>query len=100
MSSFQTVMTHDLEKLVRSDQRVQIIDVRETFEYEAGHIPGSINNPLSNFDLNKLKKEDHYYLVCASGSRSLQAAKALASYGYKVTNVLGGMGAYRGATTR
>lgn len=100
MSSFKTVMAHDVEKRVRSGQSVQIIDVREPVEYAAGHIPGSQNNPLSAFDLNKLNKATEYYIVCASGSRSLQAAKALASYGYRVINVMGGMGAYQGATVK
>ncbi|MFV0255711.1 MAG: rhodanese-like domain-containing protein [Erysipelotrichaceae bacterium] len=76
----------------------EIIDVREVFEYEMGHIPGSVNMPLSELGdkFEELKKETAYFLICQSGSRSAMAGEFLGMQGYDVTNVLGGMGSWPG----
>ncbi|MDY0214311.1 MAG: rhodanese-like domain-containing protein [Bacilli bacterium] len=100
MSSFKTVMSNDLLMMIRSGNTLNIIDVRETYEFERGHIPGAINIPLSAFDLNKLDKSKEYYVVCETGARSIEVAKALAQYGYKIINVMGGTSAYRGMLVR
>ncbi|MFW8053757.1 rhodanese-like domain-containing protein [Vagococcus fluvialis] len=78
--------------------KVTIIDVRETFEYEMGHIPESINMPLSELGetFETLEKETPYFLICQSGSRSATAGEFLGMQGYDVTNILGGMGSWPG----
>ena len=50
-----------------------IIDVREPAEFAAGHIPGSVNMPLSEFDPHALP-EGRVILSCAAGIRSVHAA--------------------------
>ena len=78
--------------------KLNIIDVRETFEYEMGHIQNALNLPLSELGetFETLEKGTAYYLICQSGSRSAMAGEFLGSKGYDVTNVLGGMGAWPG----
>lgn len=78
--------------------KFEIIDVREISEYDAGHIPGSINLPLSELGdiYTTLEKEKEYYLICQSGGRSAMAGEFLGSEGFNVTNVLGGMGSWPG----
>ena len=78
--------------------KLEIIDVRESFEFEMGHIPGSISLPLSELGntFETLKKETRYYLICQSGSRSGVAGEFLGMQGYDVTNILGGIGAWPG----
>lgn len=69
-----------------------IIDVREKFEYENGHIKGVNNIPLSEFRerVNEIPKDKPVYLHCRSGQRSYNAALILKSLGYdKVYNVTG-----------
>lgn len=100
MSSFKTVMTNELELLLKGPNPINLIDVREPYEYRSGHIPGAINMPLSDFHIDKLDKNQEYYLICFSGSRSIEAARALANYGYKVINILGGTSLYRGVLKR
>ena len=53
-----------------------IVDVREANEFEAGHIPGALLNPLSVFDPATLPVGDGKRIVlsCRSGKRSLTAA--------------------------
>ncbi|HBA02856.1 MAG TPA: rhodanese-like domain-containing protein, partial [Clostridium sp.] len=44
-----------------------------------------------------LKKENEYYLMCQTGSRSSLACRRLTKEGFNVINVRGGIGAYKGA---
>ncbi len=75
----------------------KIIDIRTPYEYQAGHIPNSINiekelllsNP--NYYLNK---EEKYYLYCKSGIRSEKVVKYLNSIGYNTINIPGGYNNY------
>ena len=96
---YKTIMALELEEIVRKN-KVNIIDVREEDEIKAGHIPGIIHMPLSEFGkhLDKINKNEHYYIVCRSGQRSGVASKFLSEQGFDVTNVLGGMMTYQGKT--
>ena len=76
-----------------------LLDVRDPGEYAAGHIPGSVNLPLSEIR----SAEDRFpdmdtplFVYCLSGARSSKAIAALGEMGYtKLTN-LGGIRAWRG----
>lgn len=83
-------------------QVLNVIDVRERNEFTIGHIPKSINLPLSTLALNTkaLSKEKDYYIICASGGRSSVATTLLNKFGYNVTNVEGGIAAWKGALIR
>lgn len=69
-----------------------IIDVREAYEYEKGHIKGAINIPLSELRdrIDEIPKDKPVYLHCRTGQRSYNAALALQNLGfYNVTNITG-----------
>lgn len=89
-----TISTDELEK--KLPQKPQIIDVRESFEFQRGHIPGAKNVPLSK--INNYTPKDQVYVICQSGMRSKKAAKQLMRQGYDVINVRGGMSAWTGTT--
>lgn len=78
---------------------LNIIDVREVFEYTGGHIPEAISLPLSELGqrYTELDPQLHYYVICHTGSRSTSGCAFLASQGYQVTNVMGGMSTWKGA---
>lgn len=63
----------------------QLIDVREPDEFAAGHIPGTTNIPLSEFQdrVDEISEDSPIVLVCATGGRSGRAATFLASMGYE-----------------
>ena len=73
-----------------------VVDVREPYEYAAGHVPGAINIPMATIPvrLQDLPGGD-VYVICESGARSWQVASFLAQRGVVVTNVDGGTGAWR-----
>lgn len=74
----------------------QLIDVRETHEFQNGHIKGARNIPLSKLREHVLAKNKKYLLICQSGMRSKKAYKILNKANFDVTNVNGGMRAWRG----
>lgn len=83
-------------------KKVEIIDVREDFEYQLGHIPHAKNLPLSRLGVDQLEGdvEKEFYLVCQSGARSENACIFLANQGYNVVNILGGTAAWPGELSR
>jgi rhodanese-related sulfurtransferase len=76
-------------------EEIILIDVRTPEEYEAGHIPGSLNIPLDTVEeevIDRYPPEDHQVMVyCRSGARSAQAAAILAEQGYDPVYDLGGI---------
>ena len=64
---------HDAFVKLQRDDAGAIVDVREPHEFIAGHIPGAINHPLSQFDPNDLPRDQPIVLVCQAGSRSAKA---------------------------
>lgn len=62
-----------------------IIDVREPYEYDAGHVEGAINIPLSKLphNISELDKSAEIIVYCASGARSSVAEKLLIGYGFE-----------------
>ncbi len=83
----------NLEKFVaaQADGAV-VIDVREPFEYAAGHVPGARLLPLSQVSVRaaELPKDEPVYVICATGNRSLVAADYLARAGVDAWSVAGG----------
>lgn len=79
--------------------KIDLIDIREPYEYASGSIKSAKNIPMSKLlgDMGKyLNKEKTYYIMCQSGGRSRSAAKMLTNQGYHVIDVAGGMGSYVG----
>lgn len=77
----------------------QFIDVREPFEYQAGHVPGFRNVPLGQLKnkLADIDKSKDVVVMCRSGARSMQAAKLLKKNGVaNVFNVTGGISRWTG----
>jgi rhodanese-related sulfurtransferase len=83
-----------------------LLDVREDDEVAAGRIAGSTHIPLGQLAARtfELDRNRPVITVCRSGGRSSQAAQFLATQGYDVANLTGGMTAWtaegRPVTTR
>src|SRR5271157_3698431 len=77
-----------------------VIDVRESDEWRQGHLPNAIGIPRGFLELRVEEKvPDHktpVILQCASGTRSLLAARTLRELGYEnVFNLTGGFNAWK-----
>lgn len=83
-----------------NNEKLTILDVRESYEYEAGHIPSAKNFPLSSLrmEFTKLDKSQKYYIICQAGGRSAKAYKFLEAQGFDVINIEGGMNSWPGDT--
>ncbi|MFI0907211.1 rhodanese-like domain-containing protein [Streptomyces sioyaensis] len=72
---------------------VQLIDVRNPAEYEAGALPGARNIPLAGLRhrIGELDPDRPVVLYCRSGNRSVIAAALLEAHGFgDVCDVVGG----------
>lgn len=77
----------------------QYVDVRTTGEFSARKVKGFMNIPVETLGkrLKELDPEKPVVVMCASGSRSMRAAKILSKAGYKdIINVSGGISSYPG----
>lgn len=92
------ITAKEVQQTMEQGGKLNLIDVREVDEVEAGHIPGIIHIPLGllEFRLLELNKRESYIMVCRSGGRSARATQLLESNGFNVTNMIGGMLAWEG----
>jgi rhodanese-related sulfurtransferase len=73
-----------------------LIDVREDYEYVAGHVPGARLTPLFHLGsvITQLPSSEPVYVICASGNRSKAAAGMLRRVGLEAYSVAGGTAAW------
>ncbi len=86
----------------QSDENAVILDVRTPEEFETSRIPNSKNidfyNP-QNFmlEIEKLDKDNSYYVYCRTGVRSANSCQLMNELGFdKVYNLLGGIVEWKG----
>lgn len=82
------------------DQRLVVIDVRSATAYSAGHLCGAINFPhrlMSAAALEVLDKDKLYVTYCdgIGCNGSTKGALRLASAGYRVKELIGGLDFWR-----
>ena len=96
MRKFNSIEVNNLDELL---PKINLIDIRESYETSSGSIKGAKKVPMNTLLQNPekyLNKNDEYYIMCQSGMRSSRTSKALDKLGYKVINVTGGFGSYNG----
>ena len=84
----------DYRDLYEHREDWQILDVRETFEWNAGHIEGAVHIPLGEViagrERGQLDPTRPVLVVCKSGNRSELAALMLQARGVDARNLEGG----------
>jgi rhodanese-related sulfurtransferase len=80
-------------------QGAYVLDVREAWEFENGHVPQAHHVALNTIpeQLNNLPKDQQLWIICQSGGRSMTAANYLEAQGFDVVSVAGGTGSWIGA---
>ena len=73
------------EEFIQGYRKAQLIDLREPKEFEAGHILGARNIPMTQFNnrYKEIRPDLPVYLYCQNSGRSARAALNLKKKGYK-----------------
>ncbi|MEK4028832.1 rhodanese-like domain-containing protein [Pseudobacillus sp. FSL P4-0506] len=81
----KAVQSLSQEEFIKGYRKAQLIDVREPNEFEAGHILGARNIPLTQMKtrMKEIRPDKPVYLYCQSGLRSGRAAQTLYKKGYR-----------------
>lgn len=96
----KTISTKEfLEVLPNLTSDDVIVDVREVDEFEQGHIPNSLNMPLSTIGKHvpTLQKFKNIYLICESGGRSSATKEVLKTTGIETIDVCDGLASLKSA---
>jgi hydroxyacylglutathione hydrolase len=76
-----------------SNGKIKVIDVRKESEYAAEHVEDAYSKPLQYINdwIRDINADEHIYIHCAAGYRSMLAASILQARGYRnFTEVEGG----------
>lgn len=87
----------ELKSKIDQNEDFQLIDVRETFEYEVSNLNG-LNIPLSGIliESEKIARDKPVIIQCRSGKRSAQAVMILEQQGFdNLANLKGGILAWK-----
>ena len=94
----RSVLPAELEERLARGDDIDLVDVRERYEWDTGRIAGARLVPLAALDreLDSFREGREIVIYCKSGARSLQAARQLASSGISnVSNLTGGIARWR-----
>ena len=97
IDTIRSISAEDFAKEVQENGQA-IFDVRKDGEYLSEHIENAQHTSLEfiNEHLSAFPKDDHFYVHCAGGYRSVIAASILKSRGYhNLTDVAGGYDAIK-----
>lgn len=81
------------QQYLHEHPEAQLVDVREDWEYNEGHLPGARHIPLGQIPerFGELDRTKPLVVVCAAGGRSAKACQYLEGQGFPdLTNVAEG----------
>ena len=93
----KSVSVDELNDMVNSGSDIQLVDVREPFEWDTANI-GGVHIPLAKIpeSLDKIEKDKKVIVICRSGKRSANAINYLEGLDYdKLYNLEGGLLAWK-----
>ena len=94
VGGFVEVTPRELQSRLARGEELQLIDVREQFEWDIARIPGARLVPLATLPdvVDTLARDREVVVYCKGGSRSRAAASHLADAGFaRVANLTGGI---------
>ena len=103
-TSYAQISGAQAKALMDSESGYIILDAREQYEYDEGHIPGAILIPYGEI-ADRAEKELHdknqlILVYCRSGRRSKIAAEELVKLGYTNVKEFGGIIDWKYETVR
>jgi rhodanese-related sulfurtransferase len=102
MYEIKEISPDEIQKRLVNGEEVELIDVREDDEVEAGMIPQARHIRMNDIpeQLDAIDKDKETIFICRSGGRSGNVCAYLQEKGYNVINMAGGMLEYKGETKR
>jgi rhodanese-related sulfurtransferase len=93
LSDLQVDVTPERTRELHASGDVQLVDVREQYEWEAGRIAGARHIPVAELtqQADTLDRERPVVFYCRSGSRSSMATQAFNASGFDAHNMSGGI---------
>ena len=81
----KSISAKELNELINSVEKIQIVDVRDHFEWDICHIKGALNIPMNliSESIDKISKDITTIVMCHHGVRSMNVIHYLESKGYK-----------------
>ena len=78
------------DRLARGE--ITLVDVREQYEWDAGHVPGSLHHEIERIAWRAptIPRDRPVAFLCRGGVRAGMVATAFRAIGYEAYNVLGG----------
>jgi len=98
-----SIPPQQLAEIHRSDQEVELLDVRTPAEFREMHVPFAKNAPLDRLEPKQIaaarsgRPNEPLYVICLSGGRGQIACEKLIAAGLNVVNVEGGTLAWSAA---
>lgn len=99
LATLEQINVAELDERLRGGA-VRVVDVRRPGEWQSGHIATALHLPLNDLaeKADDLSREEPLAVVCAGGFRSSIGTSLLERQGFhRITNVVGGMAAWRAA---
>lgn len=100
LATTEQISVEELDARIREGRAARVLDVRRAAEWQTGHIAAAVHVPLNTLAQTAatLPKEEPLAVVCAGGFRSSIGTSILEQQGFtKITNVVGGMAAWKNA---
>ena len=93
MAEINIITPKELETKLEAGEKLEIVDVREQEEVQAGMIEGAKHIPMGEIParLDEFDKDKEYIFICRSGGRSGNVCHFMQEQGFKVVNMVGGM---------
>ena len=101
-ASIREVSVDDVKKMIDNKEKIIILDVRDSDEFETGSIPGAVNlsRGMLEFKIStKIPDKNAAIIVyCGIDLRGPLATRTLNEFGYKnAVNINGGLTAWKAA---
>ncbi|UQZ36286.1 rhodanese-like domain-containing protein [Paenibacillus sp. PK3_47] len=93
MNDIPQITPQELRQRISAGEELILIDVREDDEVAFGMIPGARHIPMGLIPehTEELPADREIIFICRSGARSQRVCQYLQQFGYKGTNMSGGM---------
>ena len=90
MAEINIITPKELEGKLETGEKLEIVDVREHEEVQAGMIEGAKHIPMGEIParLDEFDKDKEYIFICRSGGRSGNVCHFMQEQGFKVVNMI------------